>query len=524
MSGCDTRARGNRPHLGRPPPEDAAALLSALPIAVMAFDGEERLVFANPAACGLFSAAYDLIAAGAGAAELFAAIAAWGGCEVAVAAQLDALREPPGETCCRLNDGRMLRLQTAQADGHRLALWTAGACGPTDGTATLPSLRRMLASTDGDGPVERLAAVLRAVLEAISEAVAAVDLNANLIACNARYVELLGIDTAKLVVGQSLDFALDDAWPRFRDFTQFTALGTTVARDPLIPAEGRIDWHDGRVFAVGVHPLIFDGAPVGRVWGWFDVTAREQALTAAETALIESRQAEAAKSAFLATMSHEIRTPLNGIIGMTELLRAAPLDEEHLGYLRVARDCADTLLQLVNDILDYTKFDSGLAALESLPFDPREVADALALRYGPQAAAKGLAFTLDGPPAGSVVLRGDAARVRQILANLIDNAVKFTARGGVSVSVEAEPADDGRVALRFRVADTGIGIAPDLQPRLFDRFTQADSSMTRRFGGAGLGLAIVRQLVRLMDGTVTLTSVPAEGSVFEVTLRLPAYP
>ncbi|MGA0600871.1 ATP-binding protein [Caulobacter sp. KR2-114] len=234
-----------------------------------------------------------------------------------------------------------------------------------------------------------------------------------------------------------------------------------------------------------------------------------------EGALRAADAANEAKSAFLATMSHEIRTPLNGVLGMVQALRAEPLTGGQQAQLKVIGESGEMLLAILNDILDLSKIEAGRLELEMLDFDLDALALGLAGAFEPLAGAKGLAFELVVEPGAGGAWRGDPLRVRQILYNLASNAVKFTAAGGVGVRLA--PTDEG---LRITVSDTGIGMSPEQVDRLFDKFVQADSSMTRRFGGAGLGLAICRQLCRAMGGRIEVESAPGAGSRFTVELPL----
>ncbi len=302
--------------------------------------------------------------------------------------------------------------------------------------------------------------------------------------------------------------------------------------------EARYRRPDGSIVWVQNVAQIIDWTPQGRaervVGVHVDLTERKLAeLELAETnrKLSESlaqneklrakaEEANQAKSAFLATMSHEIRTPMNGILGMVNLLLDTPLATEQRDYAGILHQSAESLLALLNDILDFCKIEEGHVTLEEDDFDLDDLLDGCRHLLAPVARAKGLSFgvlpALDVPRE----LRGDPGRLRQVLLNLAGNALKFTEKGRVGIRVELAEENADHVLLRFTVEDTGIGIKPEHLPLLFEKFVQADSSITRRFGGTGLGLAICKEIVTHMGGEIGVTSEEGRGAKFHFTVRL----
>jgi len=252
----------------------------------------------------------------------------------------------------------------------------------------------------------------------------------------------------------------------------------------------------------------------GYIGSCTDVTASKVNEQVMEQMMSEAYAANRAKSEFLATMSHEIRTPMNGVIGMTDMILETRLDGEQRRYAQVIRSSAESLLRIINDILDLSKIESGKLEIELIDFNIHSLLDELDELYTLRAAEKSIAFNSVAAPDVPVWVRGDPTRVRQILDNFIGNALKFIQRGQIDLRVDLLAAEAERVTLRFAVHDTGIGIAPQQQQKLFTPFSQADSSTTRKYGGTGLGLAICKRLTELMGGEIGLESKAGEGSTF----------
>ncbi len=254
-----------------------------------------------------------------------------------------------------------------------------------------------------------------------------------------------------------------------------------------------------------------------------DVTARHRAEEREARARRAAERASRTKSDFLAAMSHEIRTPMNGMLGTLALLSDTELSPEQASYAETARRCGQDLIAIINDILDISRIEAGMLTLGDEAFTLSETLSSVLDLAAAGAAAKGISLAGTIDPALPARLKGDAQRLRQVLNNLVDNAVKFTAVGGVTVSAESLGREaDGRVRLRLAVADTGIGIPKPVQARLFRSWSQGDASIAPRFGGSGLGLTICRRLVRLMGGDIAIESEPGRGATFIVTLALPA--
>jgi PAS domain S-box-containing protein len=362
------------------------------------------------------------------------------------------------------------------------------------------------------------------LLDSAPEAIYGIDLEGDCTFCNPACLRMTGHEEPSELLSRNIHdvihYAKADGTPLpveecaiYRAFVE--GLGTH--------GDDEVLWRkDGSSFAAEYwsRPLHRNHQVIGAVVTFVDITARKQVEEALRAAKAAAEAANRAKSEFLANMSHEIRTPLNGVIGMTNLALATDLTNEQRELLETAQLSGDALLTVINDVLDFSKIEAGKTYLEARDFNLRDSLQDTLKAFAQRASEKQLTLSCEIGEQVPAMVCGDAFRLRQILVNLVGNAIKFTPAGGVALRAGVNHADANNILLHFTISDTGVGIAPNALKMIFDPFTQADSSTTRTFGGTGLGLAISARLVKMMGGEIWIESEVGCGSKFHFTAHL----
>jgi PAS domain S-box-containing protein len=365
---------------------------------------------------------------------------------------------------------------------------------------------------------------LRSTLECTADGILVVDINGKVISWNGKFLEMWRIP-ADLVKERNDENLLKFVLAQLKDPASFIAKIQELYRDQKTISLDVLDFSDGRVFERYSQPHRIGNECAGRVWSFRDITERRQAAAALEQARDAAQAANLAKSRFLANMSHEIRTPMTAILGFADLLQDPHATDDNRNlWIETVRRNGNHLLSIINDILDVSKIEAGQMTIEQISFQFQPTIDNLIQTMRERAAAKGLTLTVHSHTNVPDVIHTDPTRFRQILFNLLSNAVKFTEEGGVKVVFRmgqfANKSTTTDRLLCVDITDTGIGLASHQRDRLFQPFTQGDTSTTRKFGGTGLGLAITKRLAQMLGGDVQVSSTEGKGSTFTVSLQV----
>ncbi|MEL7564455.1 MAG: response regulator [Dehalobacterium sp.] len=382
-------------------------------------------------------------------------------------------------------------------------------------TRELENTNRALKRSEGD---------IRLLLDSTAEAICGIDMDGNCTFCNASLLQMLGYKNQDELIGKNMHRLIHY---KLSDGTilpvEKCKICQAFIKGESAHADDEVFWRaDGAAFPVEYYsyPQYRDGEVVGAVVTFTDITERLESRNAIIKAKEEAEAANKAKSQFLASMSHEIRTPMNGIIGFLQILENTELNKEQLEFINTIKTSTDTLLAVINDILDISKIESGKLELEHISFDIRSTIETTVIPFAAKASEKGIELNMLIRSNIPRFVMGDPTKLRQVIGNMTSNAIKFTDQGEVFIEVSLNNETDTGIELLFTVRDTGIGMSKEEINKLFKPFTQADSSSTRKYGGTGLGLAICKSIVEIMQGRISVVSEKGKGSIFKFTVAL----